>query len=117
MSDSSSVEFFKKINTHLPTRIKFLANPVEALEGHGISLTDDLKAQVTGLVDQVMEHYPSIALLPIGFDKSGPIVSSLLSDAGADAGAGDAGAGDAGTGGGGGGGGSPPPKSSTTIIL
>jgi hypothetical protein len=62
-------DFVQRVNSDPLVRVQFLANPDQALDEIGIQLSEELKSELRALVQEYIERYPNIALLPTGVSR------------------------------------------------
>jgi len=62
-------QFIHSVNNDPHARIEFLLNPGKALQGVGIQLSDDAKAELEAVVHDYLQKFPALAMLPTGISQ------------------------------------------------
>jgi hypothetical protein len=61
--------FVERVNSDPLVRLRFLVDPVHALDEAGIRLSEETKSEIRALVHGYLERFPDMAMLPTGLSK------------------------------------------------
>lgn len=61
--------FVERVNSDPLARMRFLVDPIQAVNEAGIDLSEASKVELRSLVKEYVERFPNIALLPTGLSR------------------------------------------------